>query len=151
MYKVLNKSEYDRMDVGYKVDELKKWLTDQLDNHKAVMRSITGTMPEGDPDLETVMAVDLRDLPTMINDFEEDSAAYAVLKYRMENSIDVCDDSILDSEVIGRIVMEIVPDCDSEEDTRTLLAHRSAVDDLMTICLIFGFDDLRNDFAAWRP
>lgn len=151
MYKLLDPSEYGTMTSEKRVAELRLWLTDQLDNHRAVLRSIAGTMPEADPDLKTVMCVDLKDLPTMMNDYEEDSAAYAVLKYRMENAIDICDDSILDSDMIGKIVMSIVPDCDSEEDVRTLMAHRSFADDMITICSIFCFDDLRESFTTWRP
>lgn len=151
MYEILDNKEYDTMPPEDKIGELRKWMIEQLDNHKAVLRSIAGTIPEADPDLETVLCVDLRELPTMMNDYDEDSAAYAVLKYRMENAIDDCNDSILDSDVIGRIVMGILPDCDSEEDVRTMLAHRSFADDMITICSIFCFDDLRESFAIWRP
>lgn len=151
MYKLLDPSEYGTMTSEKRVAELRLWLTDQLDNHRAVLRSIAGTMPEADPDLKTVMCVDLKDLPTMMNDYEEDSAAYAVLKYRLENVIDNCDDSILDTELIGKIVMEILPYCDGEEDTRTLLAHRSFAEDMITICKIFCFDDLEKDFTFWQP
>ena len=151
MYKVLDRKEYGTMTAEDKISELRKWVTEQLDNHKAVLRSITGIIPVANKDFNTVISVDLRDLPTMMNDFDEDSVAYAVLKYRIENAIDDCDDIILDSDAIGRIVMGILPNCDSEEDIRTILAHRSFSDDMITLCSIFCFDDLRESFTIWRP
>lgn len=151
MYKVLDPSEYGIMTAFERSTELRAWLIHQLDNHRAVLRSVAGIMPECDEDLDTVMSVDLIELPKMINDYDDGSTAYAVLKYRMENSIDVCDDSILDSDMIGKLVMEILPDCDSEEDVRTILAHRSFAEDMITICQIFCFDDLKGSFTIWRP
>jgi hypothetical protein len=151
MYKILDIEEYRRMGVGNKVGELRKWVSGQLDNHKSVLRVVAGETPEINPDLEMVMSVDLRELPTMMNDYEEDSTAYAVLKYRMENAIDDCDDSILDSDMFAKVVMKILPDCDGEEDTRTISAHQSFANDMITICTIFCFDDLRESFTIWRP
>jgi hypothetical protein len=87
----------------------------------------------------------------MMNDYEEDSTAYAVLKYRMENAIDDCDDSILDSDMFAKVVMEILPDCYSEEDVKTILTHQSFAEDMITVCTIFCFDDLRESFVNWRP
>jgi hypothetical protein len=151
MYKVLDIEEYRRMDSGHKIGELRKWVTEQLDNHKSVLRSVAGEIPEINPDLDTVMSVDLRELPTMMNDYEEDSTAYAVLKYRMENAIDDCDDSILDSDMFAKVVMEILPYLSGEEDVKSILTHRSFAEDMITICTIFCFDDLRESFVNWRP
>lgn len=151
MYEALDKEKYSSMNPEERIGELRKWLTEQLDNHKSVLRSIAGTMPEVDEDLDTVMSVDLRDLPTMINNYEENSTAYIVLKYRLENSIEDCDDGLLDCDILGKVVMEILPDCDSEEDVRTILAHRSFADDMITICQIFCLDDLKESFTIWRP
>lgn len=151
MYKVLDPSEYGIMTLEKRIAELRVWLTDQLDNHMAVLRSIAGIIPEADEDLDTVLSVDLKELPVMMNDFDEYSTAYAVLKYRLENSVDVCDDNILDCDMIGKLVTGILPDINSEEDLRTVLAHRSFADDMITICQIFCFDDLKRRFTIWRP
>jgi hypothetical protein len=150
-YQELPTESYKKMFPKDQIAELKKWLEDQLNEHRAILRSVAGAIPECDPDLDTVLSVDMRDLPKMINDYEEDSLAHAILKYRIANKVEICDDSILDSDMVGEIVVKICECCDSEEDMRTLQNQRSVADSMVTLCRIFCFKDLEKSFLTWYP
>jgi hypothetical protein len=150
MYQNLGTEAYEQMTLEQRIDEMRKWVEDQVSNYKAILRAIAGTIPESDPDIDTVITVDLRDLPPMINDFDGNSTAHAILKYRLENSIETCDSFILDSDIIGHITAEICSECD-EEDNISITQQRNFADELLIICGIFGFKDLASSISAWRP
>lgn len=150
-YKVLTSDKYKALPLEGRVEELRKWLEDQLDNHRSVLRSVAGAMPEVDPEIEEIIGVELKELPKMINDYEEGSTAHMILKYRLANGIEDLDDTVLDTDEFGETIMEVVSEFDSEEDLNTLRAHRSFSDDMISICQIFGFEALQKSFNAWKP
>jgi len=150
-YQELTTDQYKALPLEGRVEELRKWLEDQLDNQRSVLRSVAGAMPEVDPEIEEVIGVELKELPKMINEYEENSAAHMILKYRLENAIEDLDDTILDTDEFGETIMKVVSEFDSEEDQRTINTYRSFSDDMISICQIFGFEALRKSFNAWRP
>jgi hypothetical protein len=153
MYEVLTNKQYRKLTAEDQIVELKKWLSDQLDNHCAVMRSVSGTLIEADPEIEEAIGADLNELPTMINDYEEGTAANFIVKYRLANAIEDCDDSILDTDEFGKVVMKLLSNSEyeSEEDINIIRSHKSFCSDMITVCLIFGYEDLRKSFIAWHP
>ncbi len=151
MYQELKPGEYKKMSLEQRVGEFKKWVEDQVLNMKAIVRSVAGTIPEANTEIEEVIISDFKYLPKLINNYEEDSAAYALLKYRLENNIVNCDDSILDTDTFGAITINECGYCDSEEDIQTLDAQRNLADELLTLCRIFELKDLETTIKAWRP
>lgn len=152
MYEVLKQKAYKKMTADGQIAEFKKWLEDQFNETRAILRSVAGTMPESDPDIDTVISADLRELPKLINDYDEESAAYAILKYRLEKGIDNCGDSILDSDMFGLITSKFCADIgDGEDDCITIEQQRNLIDELRVLCIIFGFDSIRESLTLWRP
>ena len=151
MYQELKPDEYKKLSLEQRVGELKKWLEDQILNMKAIIRSVAGTIPEANTEIEEVILSDFRYLPKMINDYDDDSAAYALLKYRLENNIVNCGDTVLDTDMFGAISVKECGYCDSEENIQTLDAQRNLADELITLCRMFQFKDLETTLHAWRP
>jgi hypothetical protein len=151
MYTELTAEQYMSMTNEEQINELKKWIEDALDNHRAIIRSIAGTMTEIDEDIAEALEASFKDLATLLNSYDEDSAAYAILKYRLDHNVEDCDDLILDTDELGRIICRISLDCTSEEDGQDLKDIRAYNDNLQTFCRIFGFEALLKSLQAWCP
>lgn len=150
-YKELPAKKYQAMNREEQIIEFSKWIEDALENHKANIRAIAGTMPEMDEDIAEVIDAPFKDLATLINDYDEDSVAHAILKYRLENGIQKCDDSVLDADELGPVICRISLDCESEEDSTSLQDIRGYIDNFKIFCWIFNLEALMKSLNAWRP
>jgi hypothetical protein len=151
MYTELTAEQYMSMTNEEQINELKKWIEDTLDNQRAIIRTIAGTILEMDEDVTEVIEAPFKDLATLLNNYDEDSAAYAILKYRLDHNVEDCDDLILDTDELGRVICRIALDCESEEEGQDLKDIRAYNDTLQTFCRIFGFEALLKSLRAWRP
>lgn len=151
MYKILDPEHYTSLSPESRLQELQLWLEGQLENHRAVLRSVAGTIPEIDMDIEEVMNAEFNELGQLINNYQEGSAARAILAYRIQNNIQDYDENVLDIEAVAKVTTELCRDCDSEEDQRTVTAHRSFAEDMAEICRILCFKDLEKAFTLWCP
>jgi hypothetical protein len=111
---------------------------------------VLSCMPEDDPDINLVIQTPFRDLPKLINDYDEGSIQHKLLKYRLDNRVEICDNSILDIGIVGIFVVELLQDCDGEDATE-VQTIRNTIDDLRTISKIFGFQSILEDLTIWRP
>lgn len=111
---------------------------------------VLSCMPEDDPDINLVIQTPFRDLPKLINDYDEGSIQHKLLKYRLDNRVEICDNSILDIGIVGIFVVELLQDCDGEDATE-VQTIRNTIDDLRTISKIFGFQSIIEDLTIWRP
>lgn len=111
---------------------------------------VLACMPEDDPDINLVIQTPFRDLPKLINDYDEGSIQHKLLKYRLDNRVEICDNSILDIGIVGIFVVELLQDCDGEDATE-VQTIRNTIDDLRTISKIFGFQSILEDLTIWRP
>jgi hypothetical protein len=151
MYKEKTPEQYKALSLEQRATQLQRWLEDQLDNHQSVIRSIAGTTPESDPNIDNVLGADFKELPTMINDYEEGSIAKFLLKHRLQNNLTECNDSLLDLDDAGRISVKLLHEGDSEENIDIIRAHKTFAYDMIVICKIFGFEGLQKSFEAWCP
>ena len=151
-YTGLTSEQYKALPLEGRVEELRKWIEDCLDNHRATIRSIANTMPEWDDDIAEVIDTPFKDLPKKINDYEEDSVAHIILKHRLDNNMITCDDSVLDLDMVGQCIRDnYLRECDSEEDVNDLQDIRSSTEDLITISRIFNFEALTKSLESWKP
>ena len=147
-YQTLTPEEYKSMTLECKIIEIEEWMEDQLANHQAIINSIAGTHPETNEELASVIDADFKNLPKMINDFENDSLEHAILKYRLDNNIVSCEDKILTQNFVGEKVIALCEYADSESDIATIESQRSLVDDMITLGTILGFDCLVQSFKS---
>lgn len=151
-YQVLTEDQYKALPLEGRVEEMKKWIEDCFVNHRSIIRSIAGTLPEMHNDIAEVINAPFKDLPKLINNYEEDSVAHIILKHRLEKNIVTCDNSILDLDAVGECIRDVYLNyCDSEDDNNTIRNLASSNDDLQTLCRIFGFEALQKSLKAWQP
>jgi len=151
MYKELDYKVYGSMSNEQKILELRKWVEDQFANCRATLRAIA-YIPDDDPDILTVIKTPFKDLPKLINDYDEGSVQHMILKYRLDNNIVTGDVSLLDINIIGKITAECCGDSPlTDEDTAAICHNRAVIDELRTICKIFGFMYILEDLIIWRP
>jgi hypothetical protein len=154
MYKPLNPKQYKKLSHEKRVEELRKYLNDSLDNIKAVVISIAGCNPEVEDDIGEVLSVSFEELPTLISSYNQDSVAHAILKYRLENQVEgPCDDALLKLDALGEIIAK---ECESlgesQEDTDYINEIRDLIDNhYLILCDIFCLEDLKKSFSTWRP
>lgn len=141
---------YEQMTAEQRIAEFRKWMEDALDNHRATVRSLAGTMVEQDPDIENVIATPFNELALLINDYKEDSPEHFLIKYRLENNVGDCEESILDTNEYGELSCSLIIEGDTD-DEEELAAERTSIDELIDLCRIFCFEDLQKSFEAWRP
>lgn len=151
MYKELTNEDYQKLSPDDRITELRKWLNGELEYHRNQIRSIAGTDIEQDSDVDNVIATPFDELPTLISDYPEYSAACFLVKYRLEHNIEDGDISVLDTDEYGKLSCDLALDPDNEENYRQIKEERGHIKDLITLCRIFCFEDLQKNFEAWCP
>lgn len=155
MYRPLTQIKYKKMSAEDQREDFKKWVADALENKRAIIRSIAGTMLEQNFEIDNALATPFDELALLINEYKEGTSPHFIVKYRFENNLKECDDSLLDTDDYGkhscRILTEIY-DEDNEDDIYiNVRKERDAFDDLIQFCKIFCFEDLLKSLEAWRP
>lgn len=154
MYKILKPEQYKKLSYEKKVEELRKYLNEQLDGVRSCVISIAGCTPEINDDIGEVLSVSFEELPTLVANYQQDSVAQAILKYRLENQIKgPCNDDLLYLDAFGEIIAK---ECEalgeSQEDTDYISEIRDQIDEqYFVLCDIFGLEDLKKSFSTWRP
>jgi hypothetical protein len=156
MYRPLTQIKYKKMSAEAQREDFKKWVADALDNKRAIIRSIAGTMIEQDFEIDNALATPFDELALLINEYTEGTTPHFIVKYRLENNLKECDDSLLDTDDYGKhsckIIVGLDDDEDNEDDTSiNVRKERDAFDDLIQFCKIFCFEDLLKSLEAWRP
>jgi hypothetical protein len=152
MYTVLSKSQYKKMTLKQRVAEFKKYFEDMFSDSvkESAKESAFCTREWGDVD--EVLEASFEDLPTMINEFTGETIAGKLLNLRLENNVEVCEDTFLYSDEVGKIVAQELRETEDEEDNyRRNCDIRDRIDYLKNICAIFNFEDISKSLDVWRP
>lgn len=156
---VLKKIEkYDAMPAVKQIEEIKKWIESELDDAIRSLQQLVGFHPDGNRDVENVMATPYEDLPTLINNYDEDSLEYALVKKRIADNISEEDTwDLLDSEWGADKVKEKIQcmiDCSTgmlQADQETLHTNYFQILNLMELSTLCGDEDLHKKVTTWLP
>lgn len=152
MYRPLTQEKYKKMSAEAQREDFKKWVADALDNKQAIIRSIAGTMIEQNFEIDNALATPFNELALLINEYTEGTSPHFIVKYRLENNLKECDDSLLDTDDYGKHSCRIIVGLfDDFGDDINVSKERDAFDDLIQFCKIFCFEDLLKSLEAWRP
>lgn len=151
--------KYAAMPAVKQIEEIKKWIESELDDAIRSLQQLVGFHPDGNRDVENVMATPYEDLPTLINDYDEDSLEYALVKKRIADHISEEDTwDLLDSEwgaekVKEEIQRKIEVQSWEEEggDAQTLHANYFQILNLMELSTLCGDEDLHKKVTTWLP
>jgi hypothetical protein len=150
--------QYSCMTAARQREEIKKWIGSELDDARANLQSLVGLNPEDDSEVETALCTPLNELPTLINQYDEDSMAHKVIKKRLADSIPEDDIYVLiDGEWGAERMQESIQTRLSKEgfynnrDSDTLHANYYHITNLMELATILGDEDLYKKVATWLP
>ena len=150
MYNDLGATAYNQMSSEEKILEVRKWVDNQLTDCKYQLR-VLACIPDDDPDILTVIRTPYKDLPKLINEYDEESVQNMILKHRLENKIEHCTMNVLDINEIGIFTAKILQEDVDGDDAVALEKICKQLDYLRDLCKILGFQDLLEDIILWRP
>lgn len=149
MYSLLKATAYNQMSSEEKILEVRKWVDNTFAYCRYQLRNLA-CIPDDDPDILTVIKSPYKDLPKLINEYDQNSVQHMILKHRLENKIVHCTMNVLDINAIRIYTLNELRDVDGE-DALTDEMICSQLDYLRDICKILGFQDLLEDIILWRP
>jgi hypothetical protein len=151
MYEELTQEQYSKLSLQQRVDELKKWIENELENFQNYIRNFSSSGMENE-DIEDIIATPLDELPPLINTYPEDSAQHFLVKYRLAHNIEDCEESILDATEYGKLCCKLAHEAAEDESKARYLNYLDeGIHDSIVICNMFGFEDLRKNLKAWAP
>lgn len=149
MYNELEATAYNQMSSEEKILEVRKWVDNTFADCKYQLR-VLACIPEDRIDILTVIRTPYKDLPKLINEYDEESVQHMILKHRLENKIVHCTPNVLDINTIGIFTAKLLQEVDGE-DALALEKICVQLDYLRDLCKILGFQDLLEDIIIWKP
>lgn len=154
MWKLKSLDHYTALPAEQRIDEMKHWMLEEISNLKALLRSIGGILSEVEPEIEKALSVKFDELPVVMSELEDNSAANFVVKYRMEHNITTVDYQtecmILNQRDMGQINSDFIRLTEGN-DYQEAKELQKYMDSMVQICTILGFEEELNDLLAWRP
>lgn len=134
-----------------RLKEIRAWIEKKLDEVKNTLAHVA-CVSEDDTDMAAAYREPLEELPTMINDYDDDSPEMWVIKKRLSTRSDPWEGHWDDRAV--ELVQKSLHDEDGEllvesEEEPTILCCRSLIGSLQELAVILGDTSLKARIDAW--